>query len=121
MSIYLEYKKTEKEVLESKNSQAISYFLINYIKIIDRQIQSFKYTYGDVTKEEWKILYALNNWCEDDIIQGDKLLKICGDIKTKKLIYTQSETIDAIYLLSQIQELKENQDYKKYCQFKINL
>ena len=106
---YLDYKKLEKQVLDSGNIDAIGYLMetccgIN--GIISSRLHSFKYTHSDLNDNERKQLLMLNNLDENDVLIGGEVHRVVGDIETKELVLKKVDEIDLFTILHQIHWIK---------------
>lgn len=111
---YLDYKKLEKQVLESGNIDAICYLMETCFGsngesgsgIISSKLQSFKYTHSDLNDEERKLLLKLNNLDENDVLIGGEIHRVVGDVERKELILKKIDEIDLFTILHQIHWIK---------------
>jgi len=99
---YLQYKKMTKDVLVTKNADAICYFMENVSPMIDNRIRNHKYTHSDLTKEETIQLLRMNNLNDDDHLIGGEVMRVLGDVKQKKLILKKVDEIELFVILHQI-------------------
>jgi len=91
-----------KDVLATKNSDAIAYFMDVASKFVDGRFKNYKYTHCDLTTEEHKRLLEMNNLLEDDMLRGGEVLRVVGCIETKSMVLTTVKEIELFMILDQI-------------------
>lgn len=106
---YLDYKKLEKQVLDSGNIDAIGYLMETCHGsngVISSILRSFKYIHSDLDDNERTQLLRLNNLDENDVLIGGEVYRVVGDIETKKLVLKKVDEIDLFTILHQIHWIK---------------
>jgi hypothetical protein len=103
---YLDYKKLEKQVIESGNVDAICYLMDTGGSYVSSRLQSFKYTHSDLDDDERKQLLRLNNLDEHDVLIGGEVHRIVGDIERKELVLKKVDEIELFTILHQIHWIK---------------
>jgi len=105
---YLDFKKLQKQVIESGNTYAILYLMENGSRLISSRLQSYKYTHSDLNSDDRKILLELNNLHEDDILIGGEV-----NIESKQLIQTKVDEIELFTIMEQINWIISNRKEKE--------
>lgn len=113
---YLDYKKLEKQVLDSGDVDAICYLMETCwgsngehgTGTISSRLQSFKYTHSDLDDDERKQLLRLNNLNDDDWLYGGEIWRIVGEVETKRMVVTKVDEIELFTILQQIHWIKTN-------------
>lgn len=108
MGIYLDYKKTEKDVIESGKLHALQYFTEKYMPFVDNLISSYKYHHCDLTKEETNELFDMNKINrEGTMLSGGDVYEVIGDTLVK------TREIDLFVILNQIQHIVNKRKSEK--------
>ena len=111
---YLDYKELEKQVLESGDTDAICYLMNtcwgsngeNGVGVISYRLQSFIYTYSDLTDDERKQILDWNGLDCDDVLIGDDVYRVLGNIESKTDRLTKIDSIEPFNVLHQIHYIK---------------
>lgn len=108
---YLDCKKLEKEIVKKCNGNILAFTLYQQTiggsnGYVAKRINSYKYNFSDLDKDEIKLLLSLNNLLEDDILIGGEVHRCVYDINTKSKRLKKVHEIDLFKILDQINWIK---------------